>query len=385
MHYLKQILDYIFIIGAAQGILLAVFLLKKQENKTANRILGWTIIAFVIELFMAVYINSGMYLVFAHFIGITAGFPYLYGPGIYLYVIMLGHRREGFKRKYWLHYIPFILVFIATIVIFIPADAAFKIALFNPGFTPPLYITVVGNLIPLHGCTYAVLTILKSRQFNRALKDSYSNIDKINLGWLTFLSSSGAIVWAVVVVAYVLEGVSDSGIPGYMLIYSAISILVYTMGYKSLRQPAIQIEEPGQNTGEPGTETGRDIQYKKSGLQEEAAKAYLEQLLQQMADKKPYLNNELCLSDLASMLNISTHNLSEVINSRLNENFYDFVNKYRVEEVKRLITTGEGQKYNLLSLGYEAGFSSKSAYYSAFKKVTGLTPARYKEAVLSEA
>ncbi|MCK5703581.1 MAG: AraC family transcriptional regulator, partial [Cyclobacteriaceae bacterium] len=73
--------------------------------------------------------------------------------------------------------------------------------------------------------------------------------------------------------------------------------------------------------------------------------------------------------------------LSEVINTKLNKTFYDFVNKYRVEEVQQKIIAGDAEKYNLLSIAFDAGFSSKSSFNSTFKKITGQTPTEFRSSV----
>jgi AraC-like DNA-binding protein len=98
-----------------------------------------------------------------------------------------------------------------------------------------------------------------------------------------------------------------------------------------------------------------------------------------MEKQRPYLDPELSLSALAKELGINRNQLSQSINDGLGENFYDFVNKYRVEEVKRLMADPNKQNYNLLGIAVEAGFKSKSTFNLIFKRFTGLTPTEYKK------
>jgi AraC-like DNA-binding protein len=82
-------------------------------------------------------------------------------------------------------------------------------------------------------------------------------------------------------------------------------------------------------------------------------------------------------------MKISNHNLSEVINSRLNLSYYDFINSHRVEEFKNRIADPENEKYNMLSIAFDSGFKSKGTFNSIFKKLTGMTPSEYKSSVRS--
>ena len=97
-----------------------------------------------------------------------------------------------------------------------------------------------------------------------------------------------------------------------------------------------------------------------------------------MNTNKPYLDHELTLADLAGQLAISRNQLSEVINTGVGDNFYNFVNKYRIDEVKQLIRDDSKKHFKIVSLANEAGFNSKSSFNHIFKKLIGLTPSEYR-------
>jgi AraC-like DNA-binding protein len=97
-----------------------------------------------------------------------------------------------------------------------------------------------------------------------------------------------------------------------------------------------------------------------------------------MTSDKPFLNQDLTLQKLAERLKTSSHNLSEVINTRMHQSYYDFINQYRVEEFKNRLTDPESKRYNLLSIAFDSGFQSKGTFNSIFKKFTGMTPSEYK-------
>ena len=117
--------------------------------------------------------------------------------------------------------------------------------------------------------------------------------------------------------------------------------------------------------------------YQKSSLTAEEATRIHQQLQQFMLKDKLFKDPELSLGQLAEMLNIHSNVLSQVINSFEDKIFYDYINGLRIEEFKTLVTNPDNQQYTLLSLAYECGFNSKTAFNRNFKKNTGFSPTEY--------
>ena len=123
--------------------------------------------------------------------------------------------------------------------------------------------------------------------------------------------------------------------------------------------------------------------YVRSGLSDVEAAALKSKLLTVMEREQAYRDPDLTLADLAERLDTTPHKLSEVLNSELDQTFYDFVNGYRVEEVRRRLADAKSKPVNVLSLAMDAGFASKSTFNQVFKKRTGQTPSSYRKALAS--
>lgn len=98
-----------------------------------------------------------------------------------------------------------------------------------------------------------------------------------------------------------------------------------------------------------------------------------------MRNHKPYLQNDLTLYQLAKMLDTNSSYLSAVINAEFNTSFVSFINSYRIDESKILLTDINYNDITIEAVGEKAGFNSKSAFNRAFKKHTKITPSEYKK------
>ena len=129
----------------------------------------------------------------------------------------------------------------------------------------------------------------------------------------------------------------------------------------------------------PDSKEEQKQRYEKSTLQEDSKEQYVKRLLLFMDTEKPYRSSDLTLTELSNQVNIPTHHLSQVINEKLECNFLDFINQYRVKEAQKMLVDPKLNHYTVVSIAYEAGFNSKSTFYTAFKKYTAMTPSQYKK------
>lgn len=119
--------------------------------------------------------------------------------------------------------------------------------------------------------------------------------------------------------------------------------------------------------------------YKGSALTPQFAEECIKKLKRLMEEEKIYDDADISLQSLAEKVAISPHLLSRILNEKLNRNFADFINFYRIEEAKRLLQSPKGAKKKISTIAFDVGFNTQVAFYTAFKKYTGKTPAQYKK------
>ena len=153
--------------------------------------------------------------------------------------------------------------------------------------------------------------------------------------------------------------------------------LVFYLAYFSLRQQEIYPFRDGDvaEIAEIIQETAQPQQTKRFSTQDlEVARI---KLVQVMEVEKAFLDPNLGLPQLAKQVQLSTHDLSYLINEGFGENFFQFVNRYRIEEAKMLLISPQHKHLNILGIACEAGFRSKSTFNATFKKMTGMSPSHF--------
>jgi len=122
------------------------------------------------------------------------------------------------------------------------------------------------------------------------------------------------------------------------------------------------------------------LKYQKSSLDEATKEIILKGIEQQMKVEKYFKSSTASLSGLAKSINESSHHVSQVINEKLNQSFFEMLASYRVEEAKAILKTELGKKLTIEEIAEQVGYNSKSAFNTAFKKITSQTPSEFRDA-----
>lgn len=369
----------VFTIGIFLSLFLSVLLFAKKNNALSDKILAIWMITIAIYLSQYYLYYLGFWEKYPHLIGAFTPFPLLFGPLLYLYTTFTIRKEQRIRTKDWLHFLPFVLLYLLMSPFFFGYSAAEKIRVDELDTASEFRLLMMISLIcfVLSGITYAVLSYKTVGDYQKMIGENFAYEDEISMRWLKFMIIGLAGIMSVAGVIFLMtEGLKiDFGFNTDLILFSLVVLFIFLIGYFGIRYQGIFTEKG--KASEDIVEPQNNVEYKKTGLKSADIQMLHAKLLDLMTEKKPHLEPKLSLSQLAEKLDITANNLSQVINQQEGKNFYDFINQYRVTEFIERASSPENNNLNILGIAYDSGFNSKSSFNQVFKKITGKTPREY--------
>jgi AraC-like DNA-binding protein len=213
-------------------------------------------------------------------------------------------------------------------------------------------------------------------------------VSDVDLRWLVWLVVLNGIAWGVAFVLFVvrLAGHLDEQSAAIQIgVELTSTVIVFVIGYFQLNQAPIVVEAqapPAEPAPAPSPSPAPAPTYQRARLADDDASDLESRLRTAMATDHLYKRAGLTLADLADAIAATPHEVSQVLSTRLDRNFYGFINDHRIEHVKAALGDAKRRDTSVLDLAFEAGFSSKSTFNAAFRKATGVTPSEFRERAL---
>lgn len=383
------------LIGAAQGYFVAFILFRlKRGNHQANSLLAAMVLVVSVILSFSPILIPSVYTAFPFFIRIAEPMRLLIAPLLFLYVTA---QTGGIvNRRSLIHFAPFVLyvAFLMATFYFQPPEEKIKFLTENLAGKSKWYnIFLLAR--SLHFFTYLIFSLRLLRTYAKRIRNEYSSIERINLHWLRNLLAAMWLWWAIQLVVHIGMLLGFPGLRSlniivgllgtlwmYLLAYTAImkaDTFVHVSSAQELLVPLgangvlVDVEEHNAmlTSERRRTETSAVREEPQEGI------ALREHLQHFMEKQKPYLDSQLTLQKLATLSDIPAYRISDILNKHIGVNFFDFVNRYRVEEWKRQIID-VSPSTTIQEVAFQSGFNSKSSFNAAFKKHTGQTPSEYR-------
>ena len=371
-------MNYFFYIAVFNAFFFSLLLFQKKSRMIHDNILiVWLV---YLGLFIGSY-SLYSHELFTQFNILSSSFISLFmlqGIFLYLYASKLVSKQNRFNKKTLLHLLPFAAFNLYLLVASFFPDIAHEIRIENvhTNMHHPLLFQLFLIITLLSGPFYFILTLRLFKKHDINIFNNFSSIDTINLEWLRKLVIIFGVIWTVLIIITVIHHIFNlfSMVFCTDSLFLTLSVFVILIGYFGLKQKVIfenELEEPLVLEEEK-------LKYSGSTLKDDEASEYAEKLIEYMRLEKPYLNPDLTLTKLASDIDISTHHLSQIINEQFKLNFFEYINQFRVEEVKSRIIDPKFEPYSLLGIAFDSGFNSKSSFNRIFKKFTNQTPSQFK-------
>lgn len=355
-------------IGFSQGLFAAIIMMAKKRRTISDKILTAWLSLLAIEFFTCAidYRLFGYPLLSSSFL--------LFNPAFYLYVRSLVQPDFRLKPLQLVHLLPFLFFEVFAYILHEPY------MLFGYLELDPTYwfrlVFAIASLVSW--VAYNFTTAILIYKYRSRLVDEFSNIESNKkISWLFFVVIFYNLFCLLLLISGLFNVFMHIEFPLSPVVnYSALLVLVYVLGFYGLKQEVIFRED----VDSPKDDEKNSIPMP-SMLSEVQTARIKDDLVNYFTKSKPYLNPDLSMDMLSKALGYPKHHITDVLNKEIGKNFFQFVNEYRIEAVKQMLSADKNY-FSIEAIGYECGFNSKSSFFTIFKKATGKTPLQYKNSKL---
>ncbi len=370
--------NFLLVAGALQGFIFNIytFLSRKKIEKpvlflnllvlflSLNNLQSWVMDAFFTEasLFYIKYCVAPWYVLIV--------------PMFYAFLVYY----LGMEKKRW----PFLVVSIIIFMLELGARTA-VLALAFKGDLNEADLALYHTLEDAVTLIYSLFLLFKSIQLLYGHKADYSEILTYdNLKWIKNLLKVGGLVICLWIVAVALNLFSETirAPYSYYPLRLGSSVFLYWIGYQGffrymILKDRILIRSDLQATLDD--HRPKEIKSTSNLVKMEQEEQLYTIINARITEEGLYMDPSLGLDVLAESLGVKATKVSHLINTYSDYNFSDHINQFRVAEAKKLLIHPDFSKYTIISIGLECGFNSKSTFYTAFKKFTGMTPSAWRK------
>ncbi len=358
---------------------------RKKPQQLPDRFLAALLFLMAIE--MIIYLVRELIYHLTGYVFTTDLVPFTYGPILLLYTQSMIQENFRFRWYYWLHFIPFLAFLIFFPVLADKSVIPVDLSQFLGTDRYQAHRIVFSVLFFLSIMIYGIIIFILIGRHQRNIRHIFSyRSEKITLQWLKILSITFYVAYNIVFITAMLE-VFDlfSFIDPLTFSFAGLTFMAFAFNYYGLKQPAIFNHTSTASDPAPEPEAGRTAPehppsiYERSGLSEADIADIRRKIEVYFQEQQPYLQNDLTLQDIAWGMDLPRHHLTQVFTMGIWKNFYQYVNEYRLEEVKRRLVDPEYTRYSMIAIAFDAGFNSKTSFNTLFKGSTGLTPSEYQK------
>jgi len=382
------ILDVFIFLGVFQGILLSWFFIKNvQNNRKANLYQGLLLLSLSLAIFEEWLNNTGYIVRILSLTNFSESLNLVFAPLFYFYIRKSLEPDE--KGKEWLHFLPFVFMTFYLVFQFIQPDEVKYNSYIDTKHPDWVYLNetsaisddplgirkYINQLMLIQFVVYITASITHLLKKFRTLNQPLLRTDNELLVILRNSTFHFLNIILISIITKMYFGMRSD--LGTYLIASYVSFMIYSTSYQILNRSDF-FDKPGSFFSFPM------MKYQKSSLSETDKDNILSKIKNEMEAGGYFKNNLASLSGLSKQLTESPHHVSQVINEKLNKNFFELLASYRVEYAKKLIREDKNAKLTVEELAEMVGYNSKSSFNSAFKKYSSKTPSEYRKSINNE-